>query len=757
MSEYPYAPPEHLAYLTQYADFGDAEVTVERAGACPNCGSDNIEYAGMEDAHDPHQGEVVLCHDCGQWCPEEELEAQDDDADDQESNNTVDWDDDDDKTDEGESEENPFGDGPPSVPKKDKIKRSKTAASEPYSFQGAVSSVGSGHAEGIAVRPDTQSKEEIMAMLDQLLPAHHFEQEHVKNQYAERGLGDRPYSYDNPFVNRGGKVADTLPKTTPTYPEEFSGEGFIIVANITEPNHIYLFVHPACRGAIAGTGGMTSHSAVVARGLNQPCIVDAKESSAIQPGDHIEMILQSQDGSGDGVVNVNGGSPDFVAGPGVQARYQQIIFIYIDGQGYSKDISQVPDEQRNNPENTHTGALIEPWMAANPDKAGDWYMSGVMGVIYDNGDADIYPPMMGTYDHAAVEEFIHSIAPMPIKSIDVTQFGQAVAHAITKRAEHNDELGSALNCPNCGSHSYRTVHLRSDDKSDFQCLACKGTYKQKVFRVGSHKFAKLDKGQRILMLRPERSGQRGTILKDNGTDDNFGDELYDILLDNGEELTKVPDSAFKKIKSAALADVPVAEGIDTSQDWFESGYEGHPVMCYMCGNTRTAGLGTQCEHCGFVLSIRRDGPAARAKWAKTAAGEELEVGQWYTMSSPEYEVPDVIKVLEVEDEGITAAIEGDDKGLFPLLITSDEAEKNTYTFEPYELPEDIRSEAHFFESKTARRSHSVREQQDLINENPEGRARNFDKLDLEGTHYDMDELESTSSYSDDGITRAFLW
>lgn len=55
------------------------------------------------------------------------------------------------------------------------------------------------------------------------------------------------------------------------------------------------------------------------------------------------------------------------------------------------------------------------------------------------------------------------------------------------------------------------------------------------------------------------------------------------------------------------------------------------------------------------------------------------------------------------------------------------------------------SKIEFYASKEARKDFSHSEQKDLINENLEGRARNYDKLDLEGTHY---ELEQESSYED---------
>ncbi len=55
------------------------------------------------------------------------------------------------------------------------------------------------------------------------------------------------------------------------------------------------------------------------------------------------------------------------------------------------------------------------------------------------------------------------------------------------------------------------------------------------------------------------------------------------------------------------------------------------------------------------------------------------------------------------------------------------------------------SSVEFFESKEARKDFTHSEQKALINENLEGRARNYDKLNLKGTHY---ELEQESSFDD---------
>lgn len=130
------------------------------------------------------------------------------------------------------------------------------------------------------------------------------------------------------------------------------------------------------------------------------------------------------------------------------------------------------------------------------------------------------------------------------------------------------------------------------------------------------------------------------------------------------------------------------------------------------------------EH-GTNFKDRYDNPFInRGGSVKLADGFELAEGNWYTMHSPEYIVPDVIHVQSISGDEVTAAIEGDDKGLFPIKLKHSEIEDQGYTFTPY-------SPFH----KEARANYSANEQHELVNENLLGRARNFHKLDLEGTHY----------------------
>jgi DNA-directed RNA polymerase subunit RPC12/RpoP len=175
-----------------------------------------------------------------------------------------------------------------------------------------------------------------------------------------------------------------------------------------------------------------------------------------------------------------------------------------------------------------------------------------------------------------------------------------------------------------------------------------------------------------------------------------------------------------------------------------------------------------------------------AKW-QDSNGQPLSAGAWYRMHHKGYKVPDVVRILNLEDNRIEAAIDTDVKGAFPIIIS----ENHEYSFEPItkeaewlsdlwldddgefetpfnvptEIPEwegeptefiptvgiapDVipfsEEEQEYYRSasnwRIARRKFSPAEQRALIEENVDGRARNMDKLDLTGTHYELKEAD----------------
>ena len=1022
---------------------GELAPTIEVRAACPHCHSDQHLELASDDKHHPHSDEKkYVCHNCGKWALEHELEVSDHDKGEQDQNpEDVEYSEHDDDAERhqdpneekevhDDSHKFDVDDSESAHPKKKHARLNEELSLQGPSFGAKTRGFGQ------AVKPEQQSREEIEQQLANLRPAQHFEQEYVKNRYKDLGLGDKGYSYDNPFINRGGSIHEAAPEFTlpetgqPRYPEHFQGEGIIIVCKELQQDDAWLYLNPAVDGILMSRGGPGSHAVYVAgtmRGL--PCIlINAAEEAAIDPGDLLDVDGVS------GVVHVNGGQEGFQAEDQEVVRnrtdYDVYRFAYANGQGHVEEM--IPGQM--------TG-----------DKGGH---HGMIGLLMQSGHATIDPE---TYNHNATYGFftkngvivqdIHTQIPDqeqfvnwahaeeaslglprgPVRREDIAAYGVTygppgvqespaaapqppvsnpgvdytggdegqLAYAYVTGEETpsgGPKKDEANTCPHCGSH---TIEMLSRDEAkgsaEWLCLTCDNTFKADYRRTAA---AKHPKGTRIQMTHPTKKGIKGSIQDHAGTDENFGDDLYDLLLDNGDELSKVPEIHFTKIKSASVEktaahiktylpnntwhngcsmlagraglegqihypltgetlplvgagmphimqtfrpehaslggpnNIPVdvdvnnpeefwriweapGEGggggenrhreeaqqnvahivviaalhdevadyvtmiahatdqdpdeiasdladkgmIHTDEEWTEvralvnhargknpaalsslqkgapypeKSYHNSPDhsppgqewpaevnavynACMREGNgdkekcakiawaqyhksEKAHGHGTteeegkkkegdyqpnlnpgvtpnqqvqqtppcphcgsptqgtpdhyMCPNCGYQYPEQQSGTAPAATNAPPAAPMQvqpnnmfhsnlkaaaLSVGEWYTMYSPDYKVPDVIQVVDVNDHGVTANIEGDDKGLFPITLQHEEIERAGYKFEPYSNPSEI---------KTARRSFTVHEQNELVNENLEGQARNFHKLNLEGTHYPQ-EIEAS--------------
>jgi ribosomal protein L37E len=184
--------------------------------------------------------------------------------------------------------------------------------------------------------------------------------------------------------------------------------------------------------------------------------------------------------------------------------------------------------------------------------------------------------------------------------------------------------------------------------------------------------------------------------------------------------------------------------------------------CPVCGQpTLNNGV---CVSCGYVDQTKMQQPtdptqaAGRISAVKDSTGNELQEGNWYILHGSGYRVPDIVKIIKLKNDRIEAHFETDKEGKFPLQIESSDVE--TYTFDPYKRSEDpieIDERAQHSASGwsvEARRSFSPKEQKDLIEENMDGRARNFDKLDLKGTHYETKDFALIDRGS---LDLDFLW
>lgn len=315
-------------------------------------------------------------------------------------------------------------------------------------------------------------------------------------------------------------------------------------------------------------------------------------------------------------------------------------------------------------------------------------------------------------------------------------------------------------------------------------------------------------GTRVQVDHPNLKG-RGTVLECEGKHADLGDENYVIQMDSGEKVNSIPETAFRRIKSAhvdndGLPDstkdfflesmevdfesveaaqtfddiddpynVPQQENLNdyTQADPMDEEGDYDYAHCPACDGPGVllGQLGSRihyrCRNCGLDFSHKLDEggqgfeepggydigedpgsteydqryPLASLdavkevnkntlKAFKDSSGNPLEAGRLYVLHHPSYKVPDVVKILNLEENRIEAAIASDD-GSFPIHIKDTDA----YSFDPYEHKT---SSGWVVE---ARKNFTSDEQRELINENLDGRARNFDKLKLDGTHYQLKE------------------
>ena len=89
-----------------------------------------------------------------------------------------------------------------------------------------------------------------------------------------------------------------------------SGESVILVRSETSPEDIH-GMH-AAKGILTGRGGMTSHAAVVARGMGRPCVSGASE--IIINENEKKLIIRNTELNGEEIITINGSNGEVILG-----------------------------------------------------------------------------------------------------------------------------------------------------------------------------------------------------------------------------------------------------------------------------------------------------------------------------------------------------------------------------------------------------------------------------------------------------------
>jgi phosphohistidine swiveling domain-containing protein len=366
----------------------------------------------------------------------------------------------------------------------------KEAAGEAFSLQGAVVTPGGGvPVEGIAIntKMSREQVDKLVGGLNETTPRHEQEQQFVDEM--NKGEGTSFPRADAPWLNRGGSTIDDyfletkeaaptpigIPGTGMGDPRNFdesNSPGFIIVAEYTTTDDMWLFASPKCRGVVARTGGSTSHAVVVARPLGIPVISEVADIAKITPGDHLRLDPTT------GRIDVNGGDASFEVGDQMRARTEVLRFVWSQGhlahspvtQPLEDELAAMPFTHDGEPDRSHY-AMIE-WL----DEQGqyDWE-DGTIGIVYDDGTAEYYEPIS---DEGSLEQTLKSTFPTKVQQLVYKQtqggiYGPAEVNA--KTAELSEE---APQCPKCDSHSYDVINFPavSGDNGELRCLNCGTDY-----------------------------------------------------------------------------------------------------------------------------------------------------------------------------------------------------------------------------------------------------------------------------------------
>ena len=151
--------------------------------------------------------------------------------------------------------------------------------------------------EGLISREDAVTRID-PAQLDQLL--HPMLDPNADYEIAAKGLNASP-----------GAASGRIVLDADTAAQQGETEPVILVGWETSPDDIHGMI--AAQGILTAHGGMTSHAAVVARGMGKPCVAGCEELS-IEADTHSVRIGRHELAEGD-VITIDGGSGIVIAGP----------------------------------------------------------------------------------------------------------------------------------------------------------------------------------------------------------------------------------------------------------------------------------------------------------------------------------------------------------------------------------------------------------------------------------------------------------
>jgi phosphohistidine swiveling domain-containing protein/predicted Zn-ribbon and HTH transcriptional regulator len=630
---------------------------------------------------------------------------------------------------------------------------------------------------------------------------------YYNNPYVNRGGSFTSESIDDHFleVQKEAAPGDVpqpagVPGAGPTDMRNFSPgnqPGFIVISQYLTPDDNWIFTNK-CSGIIAESGGTTSHGAVVARAMGIPAIVGAEDAARIQPGDTVTMDPNT------GRIDVNGGDPNFEMGEVMRAANETVRFVWSAGNAvYSpvteeltEELAALPYDHVGQDDRSHAQMMEYMMMEDTYD-----FDDGTIGVIYDDGRAIYYEPIT---DEPALENWLRSNFPNLVEQVVYKQTAggiyQPQAEPAMAHVAGEEDFSKAPKCPECESHSYDVVSLPGETKgeAELKCLACGTEYGHKVILNPKDSKLKIVEADGLgVVARCGNCGAEVNLGEVNQNDDKCPNcqmplPLLDDLTPRNASISESIDEHFIEATMQKGAPYPGHHDEDKGgdKDHMKGAPEKVNEIYHACMRDHED-YGK--EKCAKIAWAQYKKMSADSNLVLDTNGQPINQGELYLMHSHKYPVPDLVRIVNITPQQIEAHIDSDTSGMFPIEINPAEYINLGYSFEPYEDVAKTAGEViecpecgnnniepaegwessiwectscgkqdyyELFEknSKTATRRISLtpKRQQELINENMNGRARNFDKLNLDGTHYVPfnDLIPSTSS---DLIDDHFMW
>jgi phosphohistidine swiveling domain-containing protein len=283
---------------------------------------------------------------------------------------------------------------------------------------------------GVCIHMDKQSLEEINAEVAKIEEINNLNPEDVARKMMDhdnqaKGLGPVRDPYNHPLINRGGGVEkEALDMAQIDQSLRAAEQGFVIAKAWFSPDDSWLMYHKNCVGLITEVGGTTAHAIVVANERDVPCVLNI-EVDKLNPGDIVTV-----DGK-KGIVTVGTGDAGFEESDApLKAKVPVARFVWQNGN---------PETANVDPNNTEANGHFELLNKLDERVGVDYEAEVAGGTVYEGGEAEQFGFNGGEIaDQAALEEWLR--ATFQVENIKHIQFNQVQAKVAANKYDAGQRI-----------------------------------------------------------------------------------------------------------------------------------------------------------------------------------------------------------------------------------------------------------------------------------------------------------------------------